>query len=200
MLTLNDEYIEDQADRSGLTSLFGSQGTVVPTSGYDTTEVLPAGMFAVTDQSPGLWEFSVSDHPGIGFHTLFPTVTSPLIPDICGTVYGPQLPLALLVVQALGVSVEVEVEAGVSVAADVGDGRTGLSLRVNCVSPGWIATKNYGALRRKDHAQHPAGRVGKPRDIAEIVAFLLDRGRSGFITGANFVVDGGMTRKMIYEE
>jgi NAD(P)-dependent dehydrogenase (short-subunit alcohol dehydrogenase family) len=44
------------------------------------------------------------------------------------------------------------------------------------------------------------GRVGKPQDIAEIVAWLLDAKRSGFVTGANFVVDGGMTRKMIYEE
>jgi NAD(P)-dependent dehydrogenase (short-subunit alcohol dehydrogenase family) len=76
----------------------------------------------------------------------------------------------------------------------------GPDIRVNCVSPGWIATKNYGALRRKDHTQHPAGRVGKPQDIAEIVGFLLDAKRSGFVTGANFVVDGGMTRKMIYEE
>jgi NAD(P)-dependent dehydrogenase (short-subunit alcohol dehydrogenase family) len=71
-------------------------------------------------------------------------------------------------------------------------------VRANCVSPGWIATRDYGSLRRKDHAQHPAGRVGKAEDIAEVVAFLLDRDRSGFITGANFVVDGGMTRKMIY--
>ncbi len=55
-------------------------------------------------------------------------------------------------------------------------------------------------LRRKDHLQHPAGRVGTPGDVAEIVAFLLDRERAGFITGANFIVDGGMTRKMIYEE
>jgi NAD(P)-dependent dehydrogenase (short-subunit alcohol dehydrogenase family) len=75
----------------------------------------------------------------------------------------------------------------------------GPQVRVNCVSPGWIAAKNYGTLRRKDHTQHPAGRVGKPEDIAEIVAWLLDRERSGFVTGANFVVDGGMTRKMIYE-
>jgi NAD(P)-dependent dehydrogenase (short-subunit alcohol dehydrogenase family) len=73
-------------------------------------------------------------------------------------------------------------------------------VRVNCVSPGWIRTKDYGALRRKDHVQHPAGRVGKPEDIAAIVEFLLDRERSGFVTGANFVVDGGMTRKMIYVE
>jgi NAD(P)-dependent dehydrogenase (short-subunit alcohol dehydrogenase family) len=76
----------------------------------------------------------------------------------------------------------------------------GPDVRVNCVSPGWIATKDYGALRRKDHTQHPVGRVGKPEDIAEIIAWLLDAKRSGFVTGANFVVDGGMTRKMIYEE
>ena len=76
----------------------------------------------------------------------------------------------------------------------------GPQVRVNCVSPGWIETKDYRALRRKDHTQHPVGRVGRPEDIAEIVAFLLDGKRSGFITGANVVVDGGMTRKMIYEE
>jgi NAD(P)-dependent dehydrogenase (short-subunit alcohol dehydrogenase family) len=76
----------------------------------------------------------------------------------------------------------------------------GPDVRVNCVSPGWIETKDYGALRRKDHLQHPAGRVGKPEDIAQIVAWLLDREKSGFVTGANIIVDGGMTRKMIYEE
>jgi NAD(P)-dependent dehydrogenase (short-subunit alcohol dehydrogenase family) len=76
----------------------------------------------------------------------------------------------------------------------------GPNVRVNCVSPGWIETRNYAALRRKDHLQHPAGRAGKPADIAEIVAWVLDGGRSGFVTGAEFVVDGGMTRKMIYEE
>jgi NAD(P)-dependent dehydrogenase (short-subunit alcohol dehydrogenase family) len=80
----------------------------------------------------------------------------------------------------------------------------GPDIRVNCVSPGWINTTietgKQTALRKKDHTQHPAGRVGKPEDIAELVAFLLDRERSGFITGANFVVDGGMTRKMIYAE
>jgi NAD(P)-dependent dehydrogenase (short-subunit alcohol dehydrogenase family) len=76
----------------------------------------------------------------------------------------------------------------------------GPDVRVNCVSPGWIATERHGVLRRKDHAQHPVGRVGKVQDIAEIVGFLLDGKRSGFVTGANFVVDGGMTRKMIYEE
>ena len=73
-------------------------------------------------------------------------------------------------------------------------------VRVNCVSPGWIETKDYAGLRRKDHAQHPAGRVGKPEDVAELVGWLVDGKRSGFVTGANFVIDGGMTRKMIYEE
>lgn len=71
-------------------------------------------------------------------------------------------------------------------------------VRVNCVSPGWIATREPAALRRKDHVQHPAGRVGKPEDVAELVAYLADGTRSGFVTGANLVIDGGMTRKMIY--
>jgi NAD(P)-dependent dehydrogenase (short-subunit alcohol dehydrogenase family) len=70
----------------------------------------------------------------------------------------------------------------------------GPQVRVNCVSPGWIA---HSAVRRKDHAQHPAGRAGRDADIAAIVAFLLSE-ESGFTTGQNFVVDGGMTRKMIY--
>jgi NAD(P)-dependent dehydrogenase (short-subunit alcohol dehydrogenase family) len=73
-------------------------------------------------------------------------------------------------------------------------------VRVNCVSPGWIETENYAKLRKVDHTQHPVGRVGKVDDVARMVAFLLDAEASGFVTGANFVVDGGMTRKMIYEE
>ena len=72
----------------------------------------------------------------------------------------------------------------------------GPEVRANCVSPGWIARS---ALRKKDHAQHPVGRAGRGEDIAEIVAYLLSEA-AGFVTGQNFVVDGGMTRKMIYVE
>ena len=74
----------------------------------------------------------------------------------------------------------------------------GPDVRANCVSPGWIDTKGE-ALRPEDHAQHPAGRVGRPADVAALVAWLLGP-ESGFVTGAEFVTDGGMTRKMIYEE
>lgn len=70
-------------------------------------------------------------------------------------------------------------------------------VRVNCIAPGWIDTGKHGPLRPDDHAQHPAGRVGRPDDIAAAVAWLIGRD-GGFITGAEFIVDGGMTRKMIY--
>ena len=72
----------------------------------------------------------------------------------------------------------------------------GPDVRVNCISPGWINVSGE-KLSKKDHAQHPAGRVGTPDDIAAAVSFLLSD-QSGFITGAELIVDGGMTRKMIY--
>jgi NAD(P)-dependent dehydrogenase (short-subunit alcohol dehydrogenase family) len=72
----------------------------------------------------------------------------------------------------------------------------GPEVRVNCISPGWIHTHGE-KLTAEDHAQHPAGRVGTPEDVSALALFLLGKD-SGFVTGANFVVDGGMTRKMIY--
>lgn len=78
----------------------------------------------------------------------------------------------------------------------------GPAIRVHAISPGWIDTRPPGhrpKLRPADHLQQPVGRVGKPADVAELVLFLADS-RSGFITGQNFIVDGGMTRKMIYLE
>ena len=69
--------------------------------------------------------------------------------------------------------------------------------RVNCISPGWIEVNHYEQLTENDHALHPCGRVGKVDDIAEMATFLLSE-KAGFITGQNFVIDGGMTKKMIY--
>jgi len=74
----------------------------------------------------------------------------------------------------------------------------GPEIRVNCVSPGWIHTGDEAVLRPVDHRQHPVGRVGRPADIASLTCFLLSE-QAGFITGQNFVVDGGMSRKMYYE-
>jgi NAD(P)-dependent dehydrogenase (short-subunit alcohol dehydrogenase family) len=74
----------------------------------------------------------------------------------------------------------------------------GPDVRVNCVSPGWVETKGE-TLRPEDHAQHPAGRVGRIEDVASLVAWLCGT-ESRFVTGAEFIVDGGMTRKMIYAE
>ncbi|MFP3484076.1 MAG: SDR family oxidoreductase [Caldivirga sp.] len=76
-------------------------------------------------------------------------------------------------------------------------------IRVVSVAPGWIDTSEWQYPPRKsslnplDHAQHPAGRVGDPMDVANLVAFLVSD-EASWITGVNFTIDGGMTIKMIY--
>ncbi len=80
-------------------------------------------------------------------------------------------------------------------------------IRVNAISPGWIEVGDWKysqtAIRphhsEQDLLQHPVGRVGRPEDIAAACQFLASS-QSGFITGQNLVIDGGMTIKMIYEE
>jgi len=76
--------------------------------------------------------------------------------------------------------------------------------RVNSISPGWIDTKVDNAHHNlssdyelQDKKQHPAGRIGTPQDIANMVLFLCSD-QAGFITGENIIVDGGMSRQMIY--
>ncbi len=82
----------------------------------------------------------------------------------------------------------------------------GPETRVNCISPGWIVTQGFHReekppqpLSKQDHAQHPCGRAGVPQDIAAMALYLCSDA-AGFITGQNFIIDGGMTKKMIYVE
>ena len=80
----------------------------------------------------------------------------------------------------------------------------GPEVRVNCVSPGWIDSRDPSQQRLEplsvfDHAQHPVGRVGTVEDVAAQVAWLLSDAAS-FITGQEFIIDGGMSRKMIYQD
>lgn len=69
-------------------------------------------------------------------------------------------------------------------------------VKVNSITPGWINTDENYLPTKNDNLQHPSGRVGTPDDVVDVVKFLLKN--KGFITGSDFVVDGGMTKKMIY--
>ena len=69
-------------------------------------------------------------------------------------------------------------------------------IKVNSITPGWINTDVNYLPTKNDNLQHPSGRVGTPDDVVDVVKFLLKN--KGFITGSDFVVDGGMTKKMIY--
>ena len=69
-------------------------------------------------------------------------------------------------------------------------------VRVNAIAPGWIDT-DYTVYEGPDALQQPAGRVGNPMDIANMVLYLCSD-KAGFITGENICIDGGMTRQMIY--
>jgi len=71
-------------------------------------------------------------------------------------------------------------------------------VRVNSVSPGWIDT-DYRVYDGPDALQQPAGRVGNPLDIANMVLFLCSD-KAGFITGENICIDGGMTHQMVYHD
>ncbi|TGL60713.1 SDR family oxidoreductase [Leptospira sarikeiensis] len=82
----------------------------------------------------------------------------------------------------------------------------GPEIRVNSISPGWIDVRQYRIggenspeLSLLDHSQHPSGRVGEPGDVFRTALFLADP-ENKFITGQNFIVDGGITKRMIYEE
>ena len=68
--------------------------------------------------------------------------------------------------------------------------------RVNSISPGWIDTTG-SEITGADALQQPAGRVGRPEDITEMILFLCSE-KAGFITGENICIDGGMTKLMIY--
>lgn len=73
------------------------------------------------------------------------------------------------------------------------------NITVNCISPGWIDNGDSATPSEQDRRQHPSGRIGTPDDIARTCLFLADPAND-FINGQNIVVDGGMTRKMIYEK
>lgn len=86
-----------------------------------------------------------------------------------------------------------------AVAVDAGP----LGVRCNSVAPGWIDTDLNAAFVAAQGEGftdgltkiHPVGRTGKPEEVAAMVAWLASED-AGFVTGQEFVVDGGRTSKL----
>lgn len=71
-------------------------------------------------------------------------------------------------------------------------------IRVNAISPGWINT-THSTVSNSDEKQHLVSRVGACQDIVNAVEFLCSC-KSSFINGENLVIDGGMSKLMIYHD
>jgi 3alpha(or 20beta)-hydroxysteroid dehydrogenase len=67
-----------------------------------------------------------------------------------------------------------------------------LGIRVNCVHPGPIRTAMTQNYAEEQFAGSPLGRMGDPAEVAEVVAFLLSD-KAGFVTGADLMIDGGVS-------
>ncbi|WP_028274598.1 SDR family oxidoreductase [Atopococcus tabaci] len=72
-------------------------------------------------------------------------------------------------------------------------------VRVNAISPGWIETTESPVFSQSDLQQHPSGHVGTPEDVVRLVLFLCDE-NNRFINGENILIDGGMSKRMIYHD
>src|SRR5262249_34802359 len=92
---------------------------------------------------------------------------------------------------------------GFTAAAAVDHGRDGV--RCNAIAPGWINSAlseiyienmpDSARVRRELMAMHPVGRLGDPRDVGNLAAWLASD-ESSFVTGQVYVIDGGRTKKL----